>query len=75
MNIKSLLPFIFSAFFILHCSNKNNHSEEEQNYIQSIEQWHADRIASLKKDDGWLSLAGLYWLKEGANTFGSYQFS
>ena len=71
MNIKSLLPYIFSAFFILHCSNKENLSEEEQKYIQSIEQWHADRIASLKKDDGWLSLAGLYWLKEGANTFGS----
>jgi hypothetical protein len=34
-------------------------------------QWRADRVATLKAEDGWLSLAGLFWLREGANAFGS----
>lgn len=37
----------------------------------SIEQWRAKRLASLKSDTGWLTLAGLFWLKDGQNTFGS----
>jgi uncharacterized protein (DUF1684 family) len=40
-------------------------------YIKSIRQWHEKRIARLKSETGWLNLAGLYWLKEGSNTFGS----
>lgn len=40
-------------------------------YLQEIHQWQETRLASLKKPTGWLSLAGLFWLKEGNNTFGS----
>jgi uncharacterized protein len=40
-------------------------------YVQSIEQWRQQRLNNLRKPDGWLSLIGLFWLKEGANTFGS----
>jgi uncharacterized protein (DUF1684 family) len=40
-------------------------------YVADIDTWHKDRITSLKRPTGWLSLAGLYWLKEGVNTFGS----
>ena len=36
----------------------------------SVEQWRSARVASLTSDNGWLTLAGLYWLKEGENTFG-----
>ncbi|MFN8347173.1 MAG: DUF1684 domain-containing protein [Spirosomataceae bacterium] len=35
------------------------------------EQWHKKRIESLKNENGWLNLAGLFWLKEGDNSFGS----
>ena len=37
----------------------------------AIEQWQAKRLASLTSDTGWLTLAGLFWLKDGKNTFGS----
>jgi uncharacterized protein (DUF1684 family) len=37
----------------------------------SVEQWRAERLANLKSDTGWLTLAGLFWLKDGENTFGS----
>lgn len=40
-------------------------------YENEIRQWHEKRIESLKAESGWLNLAGLYWLKEGSNTFGS----
>ncbi len=36
-----------------------------------IESWREQRDASLRKPDGWLTLAGLYWLEEGDNSFGS----
>jgi uncharacterized protein (DUF1684 family) len=37
----------------------------------AIEQWRAKRLANLKSDTGWLTLTGLFWLKDGENTFGS----
>ena len=40
-------------------------------YEQELEQWKAKRLASLKSEDGWLSLIGLFWLREGENRFGS----
>lgn len=36
----------------------------------SVEQWRSERIAELTSDTGWLTLAGLFWLSEGTNTFG-----
>jgi uncharacterized protein (DUF1684 family) len=36
-----------------------------------IEKWQQSRLASLTKEDGWLTLVGLSWLNEGENKFGS----
>ncbi|TLZ18999.1 MAG: hypothetical protein E6K26_07145, partial [Gammaproteobacteria bacterium] len=36
----------------------------------SIETWRAERIRRLTSDTGWLTLSGLFWLKEGENSFG-----
>jgi uncharacterized protein (DUF1684 family) len=40
-------------------------------YAAEIQKWRERREARLKADDGWLTVAGLYWLKDGANRFGS----
>lgn len=40
-------------------------------YEQELEQWRAKRLAGLKSEDGWLTLIGLFWLKEGENRLGS----
>src|SRR5438132_942734 len=40
-------------------------------YEAEIAAWRAEREATLKSDTGWLTVAGLFWLKEGKNTFGS----
>ena len=37
----------------------------------SVEQWRTERVAELTGDTGFLTLTGLFWLKPGANTFGS----
>jgi uncharacterized protein (DUF1684 family) len=39
-------------------------------YETEIAQWRHQREENLKRDGGWLSVAGLFWLHEGANTFG-----
>jgi uncharacterized protein (DUF1684 family) len=40
-------------------------------YVQEQEQWRKDQEKDLTQPKGWLSLAGLYWLKEGRNSLGS----
>lgn len=40
-------------------------------YTSEIAKWRADYEASLKAPDGWLSVAGLFWLHEGVNVVGS----
>lgn len=40
-------------------------------YIDEAVKWRADYEASLKAPNGWLSVAGLFWLHEGANVVGS----
>ena len=40
-------------------------------YRKEVETWRQERLKSLKREDGWLTLVGLYWLKPGENRFGS----
>lgn len=40
-------------------------------YPAEIARWRHDREARLTADDGWLTVAGLFWLKPGPNTFGT----
>jgi uncharacterized protein (DUF1684 family) len=40
-------------------------------YKAEIEAFHKQRDASLRRDDGWLTLVGLSWLREGDNAVGS----
>jgi len=39
-------------------------------FEMDIAAWRRAREAALKADGGWLTVAGLFWLHEGANTFG-----
>ena len=40
-------------------------------YVRELTKWRQDREASLKEDTGWLTVAGLFFLNQGRNTFGS----
>ena len=41
------------------------------NYLRSVAEWRAQHEATLKADDGWLTVVGLDWLKDGENRVGS----
>src|ERR1039457_5867850 len=68
--MKSLqyLLLLFLISFLLGCNKK---IETDPAYILEISNWHNKRVQNLKKENGWLNLAGLYWLKQGENTFGN----
>ena len=40
-------------------------------YSQCLAAWKVDRMDKLQGADGYLNLAGLFWLGDGVNTFGS----
>src|SRR5436309_1774646 len=40
-------------------------------YTAGVQKWRVDRETRLKSDGGWLTVAGLFWLKEGTNRFGT----
>ncbi len=72
---KHLLNFVFAPVIIgnlISCKERPKEVEVvAKNYPYEILEWRANRIESLKSKDGWLNLAGLFWLKEGENTVGS----
>lgn len=57
---------IFTILLLFGCTVKSH-----DDYIVKIESWQKKRVKKLIRDDGWLSLVGLFPLKEGVNTFGS----
>ena len=65
---------IFLSFLIIvsfwNCS-ENLKEKGSKEYIAEIKSWHSKRNENLKKENGWLNLVGLLWLKEGENKFGS----
>jgi uncharacterized protein len=42
---------------------------EDPAYREQPDQWQ--RVKSLKSENGWLNVAGLFWFKEGANKAGA----
>lgn len=42
-----------------------------EDYLADLNDFRAKREASLRREYGWLSLAGLFWLDQGANPFGN----
>ncbi len=61
LKIYSLFCVLFILFTVVGQSTYNT----------EIEEWKIKRVTSLKSENGWLNLAGLFWLEEGKNSFGS----
>ena len=43
----------------------------DSGYVETVQKWRSAEEANLKKENGWLTLAGLFWLKDGINTVGA----
>ncbi len=60
--------WIFTALLLIPgCGGEKTGPE----YIAEIDQWHAERIESLRSDTGWLTLVGLHPLTKGVNSLGA----
>jgi len=70
---QSILFLITAVVFFTACqkSTKPVIAFDAAAHRSEIQKWQNDRLASLTKDDGWLTLVGLFWLNEGENKFGS----
>lgn len=66
MKILFFIPLFFLT--VVSCTQKPNADPE---YIKEIEDWDKRRVERLREENGWLNLAGLFWLKEGENKLGS----
>lgn len=58
-------------FGVLGISCSENQDTNTAKYVSEINKWHQERIQSLKEEDSWLSLAGLYKIEEGTHSVGS----
>jgi uncharacterized protein (DUF1684 family) len=58
------MKHVICAFLLVPFLFSNEFTDNEKN-------WRKDREVRLKAEDGWLNLAGLYWLNDGVYTFGT----
>jgi uncharacterized protein (DUF1684 family) len=72
LKINDALFFCLILVISIRCNNapEEKRIDEYLAYDSSIQSWQENRIISLKKN--WLSLAGLYKLEEGENSFGAH---
>jgi uncharacterized protein len=66
-----VLLIIALSFFLFGCNSSSPLISDEAAYLEDIQQWQQQRLERLKSKNGWLNLAGLFWLSEGENSFGS----
>lgn len=66
-----LLLLIATPLFLAAAppDNTPSPSAPDAAYVQSFDKWKAELVDDLKQN--WLSLAGLFWLKPGDNSFGT----
>jgi hypothetical protein len=63
--------FLSAAILVLFSWVLAADAPAPDSWQRDLETWRATRAANLQKPEGWLSLIGLEWLKEGDNTVGS----
>lgn len=70
--MKQLIPLLIFLLAFLSCeTDRLGQAPVSDQYEEEIDQWAADHVESLKEPTGWLRLAGMYFLEEGENSFGS----
>ena len=66
------LALLLVLSVVAACARKPPQSRiDPATYQKEIAQWQQQRFAELKSENGWLTLVGLFWLKDGENKFGS----
>jgi uncharacterized protein len=71
MNKFAAISFLCLFMLSTACQRKTEIIADWDSYIKAHEEWRESRLERLKSERGWLNLAGLFWLEEGENSFGS----
>jgi uncharacterized protein (DUF1684 family) len=66
-----LVVLALFSVLIVSCARTTSNKIDPHAYAKEVSQWQAERLTELKSDSGWLTLVGLFWLKEGDNKLGS----
>lgn len=64
-------PWLLVLYLVFAAGGCSRTRPPDPAYVAQIEAWHAERVASLRQDSGWLTLVGLHPLREGRNELGS----
>ncbi len=65
------MKFFLIFLLCILVGQTNLQGQNSASYTASIKHFDSLRVKALTEQNGWLNLAGLYWLKPGDNTFGS----
>lgn len=68
--MRRALPALLLTLFLLPLAAPAQ-SPSDASWLTNLKAWRAQREAEISAPDGWLSLAGLTWLKTGVNSLGS----
>ena len=74
MNRKLISEAVIAIVAVVVCghavaSKNNSFPAPDAAYLRAYDKWKAELVNDLKEN--WLSLAGLFWLKAGENSFGT----
>jgi uncharacterized protein len=70
--MRSLALVILLPFCVWYAGcTKSAGTADREAHRRAILEWQSKRLARLTSENGWLTLCGLFWLKEGENTFGT----
>ena len=65
------MRYLLNVIFLVGLAQIVVGQGSEKKLKEEIAQWDAKRVESLKSANGWVNLAGLFWLSPGENKFGA----
>jgi hypothetical protein len=73
-NLCAVALTLVGATAFLRAQSATKHTQSistDTDYAKELQSWRKERESKLRADNGWLSVAGLLWLKQGENWLGS----
>lgn len=69
--MKAIAVILLAPLATTGCTTHGSGERPDAAYVAEVDSWHAERVASLRSETGWLTLAGLHALGPGEHTIGA----
>ena len=66
-----MIGLCLSIYYGLGLSLEADPAGQEQTFEEQEKAWQLEQDRKMRAPDGWLTIAGLFWLEEGPNSFGT----